>query len=72
MDAITQKARTMKITTVESGTFALIHQTKDGRITQIGLSPEQSDMLQIFLASISKDRSLIQMPSEYDLVLKNK
>ena len=64
---------TTKITfeTVEVGTVALIQQTEDGRILQIGLTTNQSEMLQSFLAVISKESKLIQMPEEYDLVLKS-
>lgn len=57
--------------TVEVGTIALIQQTEDGRILQIGLTPNQSEMLQSFLAVISKESKLLQMPEEYDLVLKS-
>ena len=57
--------------TVDVGTIALIQQTEEGRILQIGLTPNQSEMLQSFLAVISKESKLIQMPEEYDLVLKS-
>ena len=57
--------------TVEVGTIALIQQTEEGRILQIGLTPNQSEMLQSFLAVISKESKLVQMPEEYDLVLKS-
>jgi hypothetical protein len=57
--------------TVEVGTIALIQQTETGRILQIGLTPNQSEMLQSFLAVISKESKLIQMSEEYDLVLKS-
>jgi hypothetical protein len=57
--------------TVDVGTIALIQQTETGRILQIGLTPSQSEMLQSFLAVISKESKLIQMPEEYDLVLKS-
>jgi hypothetical protein len=57
--------------TVDVGTIALIQQTETGRILQIGLTPNQSEMLQSFLAVISKESKLIQMPEEYDLVLKS-
>ena len=52
------------------GSIALVQETKDGRIRQIGLTPTQSQMLQIFLASISKDSPLVEMGEEYDVVLK--
>ena len=57
--------------TVEVGTIALIQQTEGGRILQIGLTPAQSNMLQLFLAKLSEESKLIQMPEEYDLVLKS-
>ena len=57
--------------TVEVGTIALIQQTETGRILQIGLTPNQSEMLQSFLAVISKESKLIQMSEEYDLILKS-
>jgi hypothetical protein len=60
-----------KFETVEPGTIALIQQTKDGRILQIGLTQSQSNMLQFFLGKLSEGSSLIQMSEEYDLVLKS-
>lgn len=58
-------------TPVEPGTIALIQQTKEGRIVQIGLTEEQSRILQFFLAKLSEGSKLVQMPEEYDLVLKS-
>jgi len=60
-----------KVETVEVGAIALIQQTEDGRILQIGLTTEQSNTLQLFLAKLSETSSLIQMSEEYDLVLKS-
>ena len=57
--------------TVKPDTIALIKQTPEGRIVQIGLTPSQSNMLQLFLAGLSEESKLIQMPEEYDLVLKS-
>lgn len=57
--------------TVESGTITLIQQTEEGRILQIGITKEQSSILQAFLGALSKESPLIQMPEEYDLVLKS-
>ncbi len=57
--------------TVDVGTIALIQQTEEGRILQIGLTVAQSNMLQLFLAKLSEESKLIQMPEEYDLVLKS-
>ena len=58
----------MNITTLGVGGIALIQQQPDGRIAQIGLTVEQSKLLQIFLASISKETKLVMMPKEYDLI----
>lgn len=60
-----------KFTELEVGAIALIKQQENGRILQIGLTVEQSKMLQMFLASLSQESKLIQMPEEYDLVLKS-
>ena len=60
-----------KFETVDVGTIALIQQTEEGRILQIGLTPEQSNMLQFFLAKLSEKSKLIQMQEDYDLVLKS-
>ncbi len=60
----------MNITTLEVGEIALIQQQPDGRICQIGITVAQSKMLQTFLAMLSKESKLVQMPKEYDLVLK--
>lgn len=38
-----------KFKPVEYGTIALIQQTKEGRIVQIGITESQSEMLQFFL-----------------------
>lgn len=57
--------------TADVGTIALIQQTEEGRILQIGLTVAQSNMLQLFLAKLSEESKLIQMPEEYDLVLKS-
>ena len=59
-----------KFETVDPGVIALIQQTKEGRILQIALTQAQSNMLQIFLASISQQDPLVQMSEEHDLVLK--
>ena len=64
------KEKTEKFTELEVGAIALI-QRKGGRILQIGLTVEQSKLLQIFLATLSQESKLIQMPEDYDLVLKS-
>ena len=60
-----------KFTELEVGAIALIQQTEEGRILQIGLTIEQSKLLQIFLATLSQESKLTQMPEDYDLVLKS-
>jgi len=52
------------------GRVGLVQETEDGRIRQIGLTEEQSKMLQVLVASISQGDPLVQMGEEYDLVLK--
>jgi hypothetical protein len=54
----------------EFGTICLIQESQDGRIVQIATTAEQSKMLQILLASMSKEQPFVQMGEEYDLVLK--
>ena len=56
---------------LEIGQVSLVQETEDGRIRQIGLSEEQSKMLQILVASISQGSPLVQMGEEYDLILKS-
>jgi len=56
---------------LEKGRIALIRQLDNGDIQQIGLTKEHSDMLQLFLASMSKEYKFIAMPEEYNLVLKS-
>ena len=60
-----------KFELVEPGTIALIQQSETGRIMQVGLTPEQSEMLQKFLAIISANSPLIRMGEDYDLILKS-
>lgn len=60
-----------KFTELEVGAIALIQQKENGRILQIGLTVEQSKLLQIFLATLSQESKLIQMSEDYDLVLKS-
>jgi hypothetical protein len=60
-----------KFENVEAGTIALIQQQENGRVVQIGITQAQSNMLQFFLAKLSEESKLIQMPEEYDLILKS-
>lgn len=57
--------------TLEVGKMALIQQTKDGRILQVGLTESQSALLQNFLAILSKESPLVQMGNNWDLILKS-
>lgn len=54
----------------EKGTICLIQETEDGRIAQVALTSEQSQMIQMILASLSKEKPLVIMGPEYDLILK--
>ena len=49
--------------------IGLIKRLPDGRIIQIGMTQEQQTMLRLSLAAISKDKPMVQMPEQYDLVL---
>ena len=60
-----------KFSRLELGKVGLVQETEDGRIIQIGLRPEQSEMLQLFLATISQDAPLVQMGEDYELILKS-
>ena len=53
------------------GAVGLVQETEGGRIRQIGLTGEQSNMLQVLVASISSGSPLVQLGEEYDLVLKS-
>lgn len=55
----------------EIGNICLIQETEDGRIAQIAMTKEQNKVLQILLASLSKEQPLVKMGKDYDLVLKN-
>lgn len=60
-----------KFSRLELGKIGLVQETEDGRIIQIGLRPEQSEMLQIFLGTISQGKPLVQMGEDYELILKS-
>ena len=61
----------VKFENVEAGTISLIQQQENGRVVQIGITQAQSNMLQFFLAKLSEESKLIQMPEKYDLILKS-
>ena len=54
----------------EPGELCLIQVQENGRIAQIAMTLEQSKVLQVILAAMSKEQSFILMPEEHDLVLK--
>lgn len=51
--------------------IGLIKRLPDGRIVQIGMTQEQQIMLKLSLAAISIEKPMVQMPEQYDLVLKS-
>ena len=53
------------------GNLAIVQETEDGRIRQIGLTEEQSKQLQFYCGLISTNQPLVQMGEEYDLVLRS-
>lgn len=59
-----------KFTELPIGKVALIMQVGD-RIVQIGTTQEQNDILQVMCASLSREQKFVQLPEEYDLVLKS-
>jgi len=56
---------------LEIGRIGLVQETPDGKIIQIGMTPEQSDQLQILLGALSQQHPLVQMGEDYELVLKS-
>nr|DAF21715.1 MAG TPA: hypothetical protein [Caudoviricetes sp.] len=60
----------MEIGEIPVGQVGLVHLSEDNVIRQIGLTEQQRLTLEIFLASLSKDRPFVLMGEEYDLVLK--
>jgi hypothetical protein len=61
----------MEISQNEAETFNLIQIVENNRISQIGLSKEQSSVLQILLSELSVDKPFVRMGSEYDLTIKS-
>ena len=55
---------------IEPYKVSLVAQDENGNIFQLGLTEEQSSLLNAFVASMSKEKSLIRLPKEYDLILK--
>ena len=59
-----------KFKQLEGDAVGLVMLSKDGGVVQIGLSQEQSDMLQMFAAMLSQDSPLIKLGEEYNLYFK--
>lgn len=57
----------IKFSELETGAIGLIQQQENGDICQIGLTTEQSSILQAFLAAMSKESKLVILPKEYNL-----
>ena len=51
--------------------IGLISLDTDGTIYQLGLTEEQSMLLQAFIASLSSITPLVRMPKAFDLELKS-
>jgi hypothetical protein len=60
----------MEIGEISVGQIGLVQLSEDNVIRQIGLTEQQRHTLEIFLASLSKEKPLVLMGEEYDLVLK--
>ncbi len=59
-----------KIQNAEVGQLGLIQQLEDGTITQIGLTPEQSQLLQVLVSSFSSIKNpFLRLPKAYNLKL---
>ena len=59
----------MKYKRLQVGKISLVKETEDGRIQQIGLTEEGSELLQIMLGSLSKETPFVEMNDKYDLTL---
>lgn len=60
----------MKVHQAPAGYYGVILLNEDNTISQIGLTPSQSKLLEQFLGSLSEDNPLVKLPKEYDLILK--
>ena len=67
---MTEKSKSM-FKELNEGKVGLIQKGENNTVVQIALTEEQSDMLQMFLSAISKEKPLVKLPSDYDLVFKN-
>ena len=62
----------MEVRELTAGQIGLVQLSEDGRIRQIGLTEAQRHLLEVFLASISKEKPFVLLGEEWDLTLKNK
>lgn len=60
----------MNIIEQENNEFGIIYKNEAGEIKQIGLTESQYVLFKSFLAALSSDSALIQLPGEYDLLNK--
>ena len=62
----------MEYGNVEVGKVGLIQQMEDGTITQIGLTKEQSEMLQALVGMLSDEKKpLLRLPKQFNLEIVN-
>jgi hypothetical protein len=54
----------------ELGQVGLITETEDGRIIQLGMTEEQSSVLQVLVASMSREKPFIKIEGENELIPK--
>jgi hypothetical protein len=62
----------MKIKPAEIGRLGLIQENQDGSISQIGLTHEQSEALQICVSLIADGKPLVRLPKHFNLRLVGK
>lgn len=61
----------LEVKEIPVGGFGIIMKTSDGTLKQIGLTESQHYMFEMLLTTMSHDKKLIQLPEQYDLILKN-
>jgi hypothetical protein len=61
-----------KFESLKPNQIGIISQDDNGIIYQIALTEEQSQMLNAVVAMLSKEKPLIRLPKEYNLILENK
>lgn len=59
----------MEVQELTAGQIGLVQLSEDGRIRQIGLTETQRHLLEVFLASISKEKPFVLLGEEWDLKL---